>query len=199
MSYSGYLRAPMRVGIGNDTVPRATAGANPVGPMSLHYPVIPDDQYGSWQFTGHNRKDWAEMFFTVGNGHIGTFKLGRDYGVFGSNAILGDMTLIGVGMPIQATQRGRVSLGHIGAGYTYLGHYGQIAWTSPAFAGGNVTLALMSPVDNGLAGTHDAGSSPRRPRAWHVPQTAPPSASRVLGMHSRPQATHRSLGRRWIA
>ena len=68
MSYSGYLRAPMRVGLGNDTVPNATAGVNPVGPMSLHYPVIPDDQYGSWQFTGHNRKDWAEMFFTVGNG-----------------------------------------------------------------------------------------------------------------------------------
>lgn len=105
--------------------------------------------------------DVRQAFFTVGNGHIGTFKLGRDYGVFGSGAILGDMTLLGVGMPIQATQRGRVSLGHIGAGYSYLGHYGQIAWTSPAFAGGNVTLALMSPVDNGLAGTHDAGSSPQ--------------------------------------
>lgn len=68
MSYSGYLRAPMRVGVGNDTLQSVPAGGSPVGPMSLHYPVIPDDQYGSWQFTGHNRKDWAEMFFTVGNG-----------------------------------------------------------------------------------------------------------------------------------
>jgi hypothetical protein len=67
MSYSGYLRAPMRVGIGNATVPGTTTG-DPVGASSMHYPVIPDDQYGSWQFTGHNRKDWAEMFFTVGNG-----------------------------------------------------------------------------------------------------------------------------------
>jgi hypothetical protein len=73
MTYSGYLRAPMRVGIGNDTIPNGTGtnvapNYNPVGPTSIHYPVVPDDQYGSWQFTGHNRKDWAEMFFTVGNG-----------------------------------------------------------------------------------------------------------------------------------
>ena len=103
--------------------------------------------------------DVRQAFFTIGNADIGSFKLGRDYGVFGSNAILTDMTLLGVGMPIQATQRGRVSLGHIGAGYGYLGHYGQMAWTSPAFGGGNVTLAVMSPVDNGS--THDSGSAPQ--------------------------------------
>ncbi|WP_202878154.1 porin [Luteimonas marina] len=103
--------------------------------------------------------DVRQAFFTVGNADIGTFKLGRDYGVFGANAILTDMTLLGVGAPIQATQRGRVTLGHIGAGYSYLGHYGQMAWTSPAFGGGNVTLAVMSPVDNG--GTHDSGSAPQ--------------------------------------
>lgn len=105
--------------------------------------------------------DVRQAFFTVGNADLGTFKLGRDYGVFGSSAILGDMTLLGVGMPIQATQRGRVSLGHIGAGYSYLGTYGQMAWTSPAFGGSNVTVAVMSPVDNGLAGTHDAASAPQ--------------------------------------
>ena len=103
--------------------------------------------------------DVRQAFFTIGNADIGTFKLGRDYGVFGSSAILGDMTLLGVGMPIQATQRGRVSLGHIGAGYSYLGNYGQMAWTSPSLGGGNFTFAVMSPVDNG--GTHDSGSAPQ--------------------------------------
>ena len=58
----------MRVGIGNDTLQNVPANGDPSGPTSIHYPVIPDDQYGSWQFSGHNRKDWAEMFFTVGNG-----------------------------------------------------------------------------------------------------------------------------------
>lgn len=103
--------------------------------------------------------DVRQAFFTVGNADIGTFKLGRDYGVFGSNAILTDMTLLGVGAPIQATQRGRVTLGHIGAGYSYLGHYGQMAWTSPSFGGGNFTVAVMSPVDNGFS--HDSGSAPQ--------------------------------------
>ena len=103
--------------------------------------------------------DVRQAYFTVGNQDIGTFKFGRDYGVFGSGAILSDMTLIGVGMPIQATQRGRVTLGHIGAGYSYLGHYGQIAWTSPSLGGGQFTAALMSPVDNG--GSHDSGSAPQ--------------------------------------
>lgn len=103
--------------------------------------------------------DVRQAFFTIGNADIGTFKLGRDYGVFGSGAILGDMTLLGVGMPIQATQRGRVSLGHIGAGYSYLGHYGQLAWSSPGSSGFGVTAALISPVDNGLA--HQSGSAPQ--------------------------------------
>ncbi len=103
--------------------------------------------------------DVRQAFFTVGNADIGTFKLGRDYGVFGSGAILSDMTLLGVGMPIQATQRGRVSLGHIGAGYSYLGNYGQIAWSKTGASGAGFTVAVVSPVDNG--GTHDAGSAPQ--------------------------------------
>lgn len=74
MSYSGYLRAPMRLGLGETTVVRTAVVNGAVvdqlqpGQPSQHVPVIPDDQYGSWQFTGHNKKDWAEMFFTVGNG-----------------------------------------------------------------------------------------------------------------------------------
>lgn len=103
--------------------------------------------------------DVRQAFFTIGNQNIGTFKLGRDYGVFGSNAILTDMTLLGVGMPIQATQRGRVSLGHIGAGYSYLGNYGQLAWSSAGTEGFGFTGALISPVDNGA--NHDAGAAPQ--------------------------------------
>jgi hypothetical protein len=37
---------------------------------SMHLPVVPDNQYGSWQSTAHNRNDWAEMFFSVGNGTV---------------------------------------------------------------------------------------------------------------------------------
>lgn len=91
--------------------------------------------------------DVRQAFFTFGRSDLGSFKLGRDYGIFGHNAILGDMTLVGAGAPVQATQRGRVTLGHIGAGYAYLGTYGQIAYTTPSTPGGvSADLAIMSPV-----------------------------------------------------
>jgi predicted porin len=92
--------------------------------------------------------DIRQAFFTFGRTDFGTVKLGRDYGIFGSHAILGDMTLQGVGAPVQATQRGRVALGHIGAGYAYLNHYGQVVYTAPAVLpyGLGVDVGLMSPV-----------------------------------------------------
>ncbi|MGC4088359.1 MAG: hypothetical protein QM756_10750 [Polyangiaceae bacterium] len=66
MEYHGYVRAPMRLGFGERGVgsPNATNGQSRT---TLHYPVIPDDQYLGWQFTSHNKKDWAEMFFSIGN------------------------------------------------------------------------------------------------------------------------------------
>jgi predicted porin len=111
--------------------------------------------------------DVRQAFFTFGRPELGTFKLGRDYGVFGANAILNDMTLLGAGAPVQATQRGRVALGHIGAGYAYLGHYGQIVYTSPKFGSGSgfgVDVGVMSPVDDTpvVAGpAYSANSTPQ--------------------------------------
>ncbi len=97
-SYNGYLRAPMRWGIANNTGPQHVAEGNrssdfdnpdgqvvnheqaPDGTwaatglqdkkMTIHRPVVPDDQYSSWQFTSHNRNSWAEMFFSVGTAHV---------------------------------------------------------------------------------------------------------------------------------
>jgi predicted porin len=109
--------------------------------------------------------DVRQAFFTFGRSDLGTFKLGRDYGIFGSNAILGDMTLVGAGAPVQATQRGRVTLGHIGAGYAYLGTYGQIAYSTPASSSGfGVDIAVMSPVADTpvVAGAaYSSGSTPQ--------------------------------------
>lgn len=93
--------------------------------------------------------DVRQAYFTFGNAQMGTVKLGRDYGIFGANAILSDMTLLGAGVPVQATQRGRVTLGHIGAGYTYLGNYGQMMYsTAKSSSGIGFDVALMSPVSD---------------------------------------------------
>jgi predicted porin len=95
----------------------------------------------------NSQVDVRQAFFTFGTPTMGTVKLGRDYGLFGHLAILGDMTLIGAGAPVQATQRGRVTLGHIGAGYSWPGNYGQIAYTLPQNAYGlTVDVGVMSPV-----------------------------------------------------
>jgi len=91
--------------------------------------------------------DVRQAYFSFGNESVGTIKLGRDNGIFGAGAIFGDMTLIGAGAPVQATQRGRVTLGHIGAGYSYVGYYGQIAYTAPKSPSGiGFDVALVSPV-----------------------------------------------------
>lgn len=93
--------------------------------------------------------DVRQAYLTFGNKNIGTFKLGRDYGTFGFLPIINDMTLLGVGAATQATQKGRVSLGHLGSGYTYVGNYGQIVYSTPDLGGVGVDIGVFSPVDTG--------------------------------------------------
>jgi len=66
--YRGYLRAPMRVGIGK-RLPEDTPGLDPSiqGETTIHEATIPDDQYLSFQSTAHNMRSWGEGFFTFGN------------------------------------------------------------------------------------------------------------------------------------
>src|SRR5687767_13443828 len=68
-SYHGYLRAPMRVGVGK-RLPEDTNGytINNQTNMTLHEAAVPDDQYLSFQSTSHNMRSWAEGFFGFGNG-----------------------------------------------------------------------------------------------------------------------------------
>ncbi len=60
--YHGYIRAPMRVGMGK----RDNTGPGQ-SKTTLHSPIVPDDQYLSWQSTPHNKTDWAELYLSMGN------------------------------------------------------------------------------------------------------------------------------------
>ena len=60
--YHGYIRAPMRVGIGKRDNPGPGQSKT-----TLHSPIIPDDQYLSWQSSPHNKTDWAELYLSLGN------------------------------------------------------------------------------------------------------------------------------------
>ncbi|MCE3264473.1 MAG: porin [Pseudoduganella sp.] len=108
--------------------------------------------------------DVRQAYFSFGTAELGTFKLGRDNGIFGANAIFGDMTLIGAGAPVQATQRGRVALGHIGAGYAYVGYYGQMSYSSPKMSGFSVDAGVFNPVVDSpivAAAQYTTGSNPQ--------------------------------------
>ena len=84
----------------------------------------------------------------------GTIMIGRDLGVFGSDAILSDMTLLGVGTVSDLTAGGgNTSLGRIGVGYLYADWKAQIQYTSPAFGGFSFSLAVVDPWGlGGLSG-----------------------------------------------
>jgi predicted porin len=76
----------------------------------------------------------------------GKIKLGRDLGLFGSDAILSDMTLLGVGTVSDLTSGGgNTSLGRIGVGYMYADWKGQIQYSSPSWNGFSFNLALVDP------------------------------------------------------
>lgn len=81
--------------------------------------------------------DARQTFFTFGDKSWGSIKIGRDLGIFGSNAILSDMTLLGVGSTGGNQAPSNTSLGRIGLGYIYTDFQPQITYTS-ADAGGFV-------------------------------------------------------------
>jgi predicted porin len=85
-----------------------------------------------------------QAYMTFGDASWGTIKAGRDLGVFGSDAILSDMTLLGVGG--NYAPGGSSTLGRIGQGYIYADWIGQIAYTTPNFNGFQVTGALLQPM-----------------------------------------------------
>jgi len=98
--------------------------------------------YGKNAALGLNSLNIRQAYMTVGDASWGQIKLGRDLGVFESDAILSDMTLLGVGTPVGG---GNTTLGRIGYGYVYADWKTQIQYQSPSFNGFQVTGAIDTP------------------------------------------------------
>jgi len=117
--------------------------------------------YGSGQ---ENR----QAFFTFGDASWGSVKMGKDIGVFASDAILNDMTLLGVGSAAGPLRGNSTTLGRIGSGFIYADFKPQISYTTPNMNGFSATAAITqgwdSKVDVGFAGavgaTGKTGSTP---------------------------------------
>ena len=102
---------------------------------------------------GQGTVNFRQVFLTFGTEQWGTIKLGRDLGVYGSDAILQDMTLLGVGSGAQGD--GHTTLGRIGVGYLYADWKAQVQYTSPNMNGFTFTAALVDPWEAGSnAGTY---------------------------------------------
>jgi predicted porin len=92
--------------------------------------------------------EFRQAFLTFGDKSWGSFKLGKDLGIFASDAILNDMTLLGVGSLASQTSVNSgttTTLGGIGTGYIYAAWKGQIAYTTPNFNGFQATVGLTNP------------------------------------------------------
>jgi predicted porin len=85
-----------------------------------------------------------QAFVTFGDKSWGSVKLGKDLGIFAGDAILNDMTLLGVGLAGQRSG-GVTTLGGIGSGYIYPAWKGQIAYTTPNMNGFQATIAITNP------------------------------------------------------
>ena len=94
---------------------------------------------------GNNSLNIRQAFLTFGDKSWGTFKLGRDLGIFGSDAILSDMTLLGVGNTAVGVVApgGSSTLGRIGSGYIYADWKGQVSYSTPNFNGFQATAGVM--------------------------------------------------------
>jgi len=91
--------------------------------------------------TGTNQEN-RQAFLTIGDASWGSVKLGKDLGIYASDAILNDMTLLGVGSGAGFLAGNTTTLGHIGTGFMYADWKSQVAYTSPNWNGFQFTAGV---------------------------------------------------------
>ena len=122
---------------------------------------------------GHSSLNIRQSYLTFGDKSWGTVLVGRNLGVFGSDAILSDMTLLGVGSGAGGAG-GSSTLGRIGSGYLYADWKAQMAYTTPNFSGFSAQVALTEmngQIDKGGLGyegkaNFDFGSGDTTGKLW---------------------------------
>lgn len=90
--------------------------------------------------------DARQTYLTFGRANFGEIKIGRDIGLFGSDAILNDITLLSVGPTGGNVAPTNTSLGRIGTGYIYTDFQPQITYTTPKFGGFQASVGAFQPL-----------------------------------------------------
>jgi len=116
--------------------------------------------FSSNSASGGSGTEHRQAFMTFGDKSWGSFKIGKDLGIYASDAILNDMTLLGVGASAGAPL-GTTTLGGIGTGYQYADWKQQIAYTTPNMGGFQATVGVTQAwnawTTTGAAGLYDNG------------------------------------------
>jgi predicted porin len=121
--------------------------------------------------------DVRQVFLTFGNKEMGTVTAGRNIGLFQADAILNDMTLLGVGAALLEAPPGNTTLGSIGFGYIYTDWVAQIDYTTPDISGTKVTIGIFDPVSSLTDGT---GATPKATPGFHAKVAYKPSDTLYL-------------------
>jgi predicted porin len=98
---------------------------------------------------GETSPSLRQSFVFFGSKRAGTFKVGRMFGVFGSDAIGNDMSLAGVGSGAAGVsgQVGNSTLGRIGVGYIFADFFPQLQYTTPSLGGLQLTASVIQAFD----------------------------------------------------
>lgn len=126
--------------------------------IGAHFGMYPGISSANWGALGANNGgqptalatsgiDFRQVYITIG-GKFGTLKLGRDIGLFSSEAILNDITLLGAGPPGGNVAPGNTTLGRIGSGYIYTDFQPQITYTTPKLGGFQASVGVFQPLQS---------------------------------------------------
>jgi predicted porin len=98
---------------------------------------------------GETSPSLRQSYVFFGSKRFGTLKLGRMFGVFGSDAIASDMSLAGVGSGAAGVsgQVGNSTLGRIGAGYIFADFFPQIQYATPQVVGFQLVASVIQGFD----------------------------------------------------
>ena len=126
--------------------------------------INPGSSTNNAGFQGAQQEN-RQAFVTFGDKSWGSIKLGKDLGIFSSDAILNDMTLLGVGSGAGALAGNTTTLGRIGSGFMYADWKSQVAYSSPNFNGFSFTAGVTQGWNalafaGGVGATNRGGSQP---------------------------------------
>lgn len=84
---------------------------------------------GSSDALAFSTVDARQVYLTFDNDSMGKVTMGRNFGLFGLDAILNDISLVGSGPTFTTDNPGHTTLGGLGYGYVYVDRLAQIPLT----------------------------------------------------------------------